>query len=674
MPQDLEGLVQQASGLERTINFFDKHKWKIGLGVVFYSGLSHYINYIKDGNDTLGCMVNNLRQISIGGMLDCASKDVNLAKAFEHNGLADLYYMTKFIGKMVWDCFGDSAIVIAALGIPKQVIDYCRPQATKKLPKEKPKIPVAETLFFGNQRKVLTSEYYGLKGNYLKAAEVLREAETKSPNNWGIKAGLALWQTLYYASTEKDRDRMISANYQCFKMMGQRKVPILPEDESDITLNARIAKEIKKRSASEQRNRGYEIAQAVLHTIHGQYDKAIKHFEEAMDFPIMYTKEETDFKTFINGEKFDARGYEMHLLEMQRDDNQLAMLMATALNAISASSTKYSAQAKEQADKAYLNVFLRSKDDLRIRPIRLGESKNLTYVFTGVKEIEEDLVFKENSKREELEGEVKVAKEIDNIIRGYPRFDVEEPVGVFEFKEEKEQKFVYIIKRVKGDTLQNIIENNAARLDKLMPMIGEYLAIIHARVKTEKNTYNMKEDLLRKVIQIEHWQPELLAIVQNHEPITEAVKNLPALFYKDAHPDNWLVSAEDTITLIDCESKEARTCTIDLVNLLEHGNHIKTVVKENTLKKYRETLQKLSGINLDHEQFRLAYYNTVINRSLALSSSWQYERRLCEKIPDTVGNARTAIDIIRKDFSNYFTTHTKKYNIFLENIDKIKGS
>lgn len=304
----------------------------------------------------------------------------------------------------------------------------------------------------------------------------------------------------------------------------------------------------------------------------------------------------------------------------------------------------------EQAWKEAYNVLCE-------QPVweRMGESRSIVRKLTNNKFFSSTLVFKERESREELVLEAERSAKLAAIIE-----DIEVPQPLYITRELHERRYVHIMRHIEGETLYEKLKKD----DKdAMPSVITALAKIHVYYPKEGlKKLDVKKNLEEKLKAEEFNIPEELSrtIIQNYTPVVEALNDIPWVWNKDAHPENWIVGKK--IGVIDSEGGHLVPAVFDLVNLLEYGDFFDEVEKKAYTIRYIVETHKHDK-NINFSTIERAYNNAVIHRVIALASAWSSPKRPRMKVyrKQMIRKAMYAIDTIREKDKQYYERFKDEY-------------
>lgn len=186
-------------------------------------------------------------------------------------------------------------------------------------------------------------------------------------------------------------------------------------------------------------------------------------------------------------------------------------------------------------------------------------------------------IFKENL-REEQERTIQMNRLLEQL--NLKKFLTPIPLGILSLDKTE----LYVMRRAAGRNLSVLIKQNDSHCDTAIQNTIEFLALYHAwnsgfeedRDETMQETMN-RLNRLRRAVQKNHLKDSLVDEILNLiEPLFKIIELLPIVEKKDAHPDNWIVTNQNEIVMIDLEKPKPRSefMLFGLVQLVETLSHL----------------------------------------------------------------------------------------------------
>lgn len=257
---------------------------------------------------------------------------------------------------------------------------------------------------------------------------------------------------------------------------------------------------------------------------------------------------------------------------------------------------------------------------------------------------------------EEQERTTKMNQYLEQI--GAEKFLVPTSVGIFSLDKTK----IYAMRRAIGRNLSDLILYGPYRYcEEAIQDTIRFLALYHAwhivpQENKEQEVENIRKSILKILIEDVGLPKSLIyKIINRIRPILDIVKQLPLVEKRDAHPDNWIVTNEGKIVLIDLEKPEPQSQFIlsELVQLIEdlpyltwsqEGWQRRAALIRGYLEHYNNFLESksLSTVLISSELQVATYLSFTILRALwgiglalrkknrkeiSLSSKLQWEKR-----------------------------------------------
>ncbi len=290
---------------------------------------------------------------------------------------------------------------------------------------------------------------------------------------------------------------------------------------------------------------------------------------------------------------------------------------------------------------------------------RLGESRTIVRRIANSPFFANTFIFKE---RESLEALLKERKNYEQLAE---LIDAAVPKPLYVTQEPENSLHYLVLRYLPGETLQAKLEKG----DKsAMPEVIRTLVQIHARFRSSLPAINIREKLEDRLVE---FGPIRSQIRTNYAPIIASFDQIPLVWNKDAHPENWQIG--EKVGVLDCEGDCLIPATFDLANLLEYDNFFTQEEKKAYITVYALELTK-EGIPV--QNYLCAYYNSVIHRMICFASAWSSPDRasMHPKRNGAIQRAITAIDSIETNCKPYFDRFAEEYRQLANALHKIKES
>jgi len=312
--------------------------------------------------------------------------------------------------------------------------------------------------------------------------------------------------------------------------------------------------------------------------------------------------------------------------------------------------------------------------EVRKQPVleRVSETKNPVRQLKASRFLADTVIFKDKKSRDDLEAEKELNKYLAS--RLPDRFGVAEPFYTTE--KPVDGLHTLAMRFMSGETfLERLKKFDSSALEDIV----DCLAFVHASVPEDmvrKGRVKLGLKLKHKLVDSDLSIPKSLArkFVQNYRPVFNSFKNARFVYNKDAHPENWLI-AGDKIVVLDCENEYLVPMQFDLVNLLEYSDLLPDKVKDKAIDKYIGAYEKYTGTELNKEEFRLVYFNSVITRAISLCSAWSSNDRksLHSQRPVVINNAINAVARLKQEHKDYCRKFNSYYVALEESLSEIKS-
>jgi hypothetical protein len=681
--------IDRRNSLEKFIDTIGTYRYSIGMSV-FLGTIGYELHqYINGELNAIGALLHGVVQF------DWAPIEKLFETDYFGNKLALRYDAPKiFIARLFKEIFqvlGPSLISIGTLAALKDISNYFRYTFGKN---EAEKIIMGKKTrrLFRREKTLSLGEWWNLHENLTMSvlSEVFRDYEdcllynkkavAIDPTNFAAVGDNAILQAIHYISKRDNREEMLKSCYNFFKRVaaGGYVNPLLWSQTASKSL-VKLAKDIEVRRGKDNLNSqeklGHNLALAVINLVRYDYKESIEALDFALNFENMFTRKEIDISPFVREVDVDDRvlkvvdqeAYDQFLMDIEQNDNQLAIFGAIAFDTIAKVSTVYRSLALEKSKWAFGQVFTKTRKDKRSHIQPFSESKSLTYIFQNSGFIEDEVVFKESADRKALENEIVNTYEIAKIVTQYKLFDVPTPIGIHDYEIKGSNKHVYIMRRFKGQTLKERLEQfqkskiTKVELDKDLDNIVDYLSLVHSKMRIRgMQELNFKEKVWKN-LSSQNVDPKLIdSIIQNYTPLLVTAQKAKRVFSKDAHASNWLIDDEGYIVSLDNELTNPMPVHVDMVKLLEIFPGIPETSKKELILKYCRNMWQ------HPPRFELGYYNELINltfRSIGSSVSWAGDMGIRQDL--TIKSIK-AINKVGIRFKRFYRRYEQEYK-FLAN-------
>lgn len=294
--------------------------------------------------------------------------------------------------------------------------------------------------------------------------------------------------------------------------------------------------------------------------------------------------------------------------------------------------------------------------------------------------IEESIVIKESDKK--FNKEIAIRKKLEKVIKqnilnfndfkaehpfseddiseiSLKRFGVSVPKYISHYK--MNNKYYYIMKRVRGETLTEHISKNKGIINEYVLLLITFtIGIIYNLIDPNKfNTYDYEGKIIEKGYSEK--------ILKAAKPIIDSFKNSKYYsYFNDSWTDNWLINVSNSklnILLIDTEDRGKVPLALDLAHFLNcipmETFETRLIIAKNTIKTVNyisELCNNSDKIIVNHDEFMNEYYNCVIYRALLNTISLKRRGR----DHDSKQVAKTGAEMI--DYMNNTNLINSKYS------------
>ncbi len=367
---------------------------------------------------------------------------------------------------------------------------------------------------------------------------------------------------------------------------------------------------------------------------------------------------ETAIVLMLNG---DIESSEKLLIE-ERDNNRGNTEETAKLNYLLLLSSRYSKNS-ELFNKSIMDIYTNIMNN---NPLKIGKSK-ATIVTPSGNFLGRELVLKFGDYNQLIK-ECRLTKEIIEYISESkdPRFLSPYPIAVMELKPTEENPIngVYFMDYELGETLKQRLLTNPEGSKKNLDDIADFLAFIHANIDTDliEQSRDHKKEIMSRLNSINIDKILLEKIKIAIDPFVESLKDSEIIYDKDAHSDNWLVTDDNKIVVLDCENRIKNQRERDIANLTDTWNLFTEEGKEYILRRSNESYQKYKGIKINYMKSKITYHHAVIIKALE-DIPQLYQRKDLERMDAIIQNAYSSINALKRDHKSEIKSNYLKIQL-----------
>ncbi|RMF05657.1 hypothetical protein D6764_04160 [Candidatus Woesearchaeota archaeon] len=255
---------------------------------------------------------------------------------------------------------------------------------------------------------------------------------------------------------------------------------------------------------------------------------------------------------------------------------------------------------------------------------RIGESKNPVFKLKDYNWLGKLLIMKTGEK-EKLDLEAENAKRLEGILQEElgSVYSSPAPLAVVRNNLAPEAApFIYLMEREDGKTLLEILQENKEEGMLYLDDAMKILALYHARTDPGGRFVTGRIDLesallkrLEKVLPDSEYAGERKYIAKQFLPVIANLENALWVANKDAHPENFIITPEGRMVVIDTEPSYLVPQFIDLTNLLVYSGTLTLEEQAKLVEKYADYFRRFSGKTEDASANWRSYADSVIYRT-----------------------------------------------------------
>jgi len=316
--------------------------------------------------------------------------------------------------------------------------------------------------------------------------------------------------------------------------------------------------------------------------------------------------------------------------------------------------------------------------------LKLGENPNLS-LLSGSKNpvfrFEEPMlnaeVIAKAGSEESLKEEMAITRRAERLIADFDGLYVPAPIGIIEHNGRKYYIMEYASGELLSDSIKRIENINGSTekdkkrkdLEQRIIEISGFLGMLHAGLNTDFRPRDHVEAVGKKLKEKGIGPQQIKNICINLAQPVKSLDAMPLVYHKDAHPGNWYTD-EFGITALDFEANGTVRAQIDMAKLLSRHRLFDYPTQARFLDSYRQAFMKYSKnqMRIPDRIFHLAYLNAGIITAFETYSSSVENQPI---ISDALLNAGEAVEIIRKEFPEYYETNRTAYENLKKQIDKL---
>lgn len=264
------------------------------------------------------------------------------------------------------------------------------------------------------------------------------------------------------------------------------------------------------------------------------------------------------------------------------------------------------------------------------------------------------------------------------------RFSAIYPLAVlsYELPENPEITGAYVMDYEMGETFAKKLAKDSkdskdhSSAKRNLNDIADFLAYIHASVPLDlieetrdhekeisKRLNNLKKPVIPKNLQER--------IKSSLDIFLEPLKDSEIIYDKDAHSDNWMITKDNNVVVIDCENRVRNNRERDIANLTDTWDFFTEDEKQSILGRVNQSYSDYTGIKIDAKKSRYAYLNSVVIKALEDIPPLR-EREDFVRLNAVIKNAYSAISNLKKEFPRKYAKNFNKINLMQYAIEKLE--
>jgi len=378
-----------------------------------------------------------------------------------------------------------------------------------------------------------------------------------------------------------------------------------------------------------------------------------------------------NFKSF--GKKTLMAAMDYQALGFEEQSDQMWQILTQVLSADASVTTLYShhlqRQDKDKEAQSMLEESVRrilTEERYSLEPIRSTKNPAFKVVDQQSNWLNRLLILKGSddydSLKTEMDNSTQLAQRLDSNI-----YCTTTPLGIVENKiDDSLPKFLYVMERDRGDSLMTVLEEGRPDANLQLARAVDFLAYYHAETPIQAEPLNYKDSLESRLFANLHERVKssVKTVVKHLNPLITDLNRTATVANKDAHPNNFRVTPDGRLMIIDTEKSYGTSQLIDVANLLEYSGTLSFQEKMDSLDSYVEEFNSHSEKKIEMgPELRRKYLNAVIYRSLSYLGYLESKPSEVKYELNWVESGLDAINRLKDDFKKYYDNHQWDYTV-----------
>ena len=270
-------------------------------------------------------------------------------------------------------------------------------------------------------------------------------------------------------------------------------------------------------------------------------------------------------------------------------------------------------------------------------------------------------IVKKYGKLDDLTAEMNRTFQAIEILKQFNSYYAPLPIGLTE-----DQK-CYLMERSLCDFLDKRIIEGRATLEDFV-MAADYAALMNAKIKGDiAPERDVKKTIQERIFELV--DNKIFSFVMDGiEPALASLESIPRVYNKDPRPANiGIYPGFGDIIGIDFEGGRYVPITFNIADLFGDHSFLNWDSRLNIVQDYRKSFLFYGGKNYSEKDHLLAFYNSIILRSLETYGQIIPEEKY--RRTNWLLNSKQAVEFIKEDFYDYYSLNKRQYGMLIDAID-----
>jgi len=467
-----------------------------------------------------------------------------------------------------------------------------------------------------------------------------------------------------YASGEKGISSLFqrcNSFVNAARISGSRAREAYHLSHSDVLQSLRTKYTLK--SMVDRKNLGPKLIHLCLDLAYGSYDKLINRIDDIMNYALK-----------------EASYHEEGSIKEERiGDKSMHALFANFMRTVSVGSREFRKGTNAREKWFWEQMFLEARYDTTTQLIPLGESKNITYKINIKIDDDSHVGIKQFPEIEAGRGEIALTKKINEAVLHEELFITPRPISFFEYADEKDKSYIYIMSLLNGKSFYDKIMDNDLLIRDHARDILEFMAIIYAKISPDDfPDFNLKKrdvsDYLCSWADEAHTSEvfRMIDIEEASRPWEYAHKDSLDVVSIDPHAGNFQCTESGKIGKLDNELTRIIDLESELVKFFElipYDRSMKVLPAsyghpdiEFFIGNLNKGLGKEEKIKFN-DRFYKAYLNSIIEMGISLYSPYSVRTTVSMIKKNLLLKSLKSLEIIKHDYSSLYAKFNKEYKM-----------